>query len=237
MHLSATLLLRRLASSRGGFTLVELLVVIGIIAILAGVALGPITNGIKKAKQSSAVQEAHAIGLAMYSFANDNQQLYPDTSNPAGNSGTAAAAATGPLLSGGYVTDPSIFYISSDSATVKYTGTIATAAANLKAANISWDFISGGGGGLSSVSYPAVPILWTTVGGASFTGLNTAAGAVDITVTPTLTTLPFGTTGIAVFYENNSAAFVTANVAGTITVVASANNSGSSGSAAVLSGQ
>ena len=57
-------------SSRDGFTLVELLVVIGIIAILAGVALGPITNGIKKAKQSAGVQEAHAIGLAMYSFAN-----------------------------------------------------------------------------------------------------------------------------------------------------------------------
>src|SRR5476651_1941329 len=95
-------------SSRGGFTLVELLVVIGIIAMLAGVALGPITNGIKKAKQSAGLQSAHAIGLAMYSFANDNQQLYPDIT-----SGTAANIAQ-TLLGGGYVTDPGIFFLSGD---------------------------------------------------------------------------------------------------------------------------
>lgn len=40
--------------------LVEVAVVLGIVAILAGVALGPITNGIKKAKQSSALQKALA---------------------------------------------------------------------------------------------------------------------------------------------------------------------------------
>src|SRR5271154_5424604 len=97
-------------NSRGGFTLVELLVVIGIIAILAGVALGPITNGIKKAQQSSGVQEAHAIGLAMYSFANDNNQTYPDKS---GGSATAGDIA-GNLLAGGYVTDATIFSLSGD---------------------------------------------------------------------------------------------------------------------------
>ena len=51
------------ARQSGGFTLVELLVVIGIIAILAGVALGPITSGIKKAKESAAMQSCRSIGL------------------------------------------------------------------------------------------------------------------------------------------------------------------------------
>jgi anti-sigma-K factor RskA len=41
------------------FRMVEVAVVLGIIAILAGVALGPITSGIKQAKQSAIVQLAH----------------------------------------------------------------------------------------------------------------------------------------------------------------------------------
>jgi prepilin-type N-terminal cleavage/methylation domain-containing protein len=225
---------RRTASSRGGFTLVELLVVIGIIAILAGVALGPITNGIKKAQQSSGVQEAHAIGLAMYSCANDNQQLYPDTSNPPGNTGTAAAAPAHALLAGGYVTDPSIFYLSSDSLTAKYTGTVASAASTISNTAISWDFVGNGGTGVSSVNYPSMPILWSTVGGASVT-YGTATS--PITVTPTLTTLPYQTTGMAVFFENNSAQFITANPNGLITMVTGPNNSGISSAPTTLSGQ
>src|SRR5271168_335958 len=98
------------ARQSGGFTLVELLVVIGIIAILAGVALGPITNGIKKAQQSTGVQEAHALGLAMYSYANDNQQLYPDKSG----GGATAKDVAADLLAGGYVTDATIFGLSGD---------------------------------------------------------------------------------------------------------------------------
>src|ERR1700735_5544271 len=128
----------RTASFRGGFTLVELLVVIGIIAILAGVALGPITNGIKKAKESSGVQSAHALGLAMYSAANDNNQLYPDVS------GGDASNIAKTLLGGGYVTDPGIFFISGDSnGAAKYSLTT-PAAANIAQSNVSWDFVSNG---------------------------------------------------------------------------------------------
>jgi prepilin-type N-terminal cleavage/methylation domain-containing protein len=229
---------RRTASSRGGFTLVELLVVIGIIAILAGVALGPITNGIKKAQQSAGVQSAHAVGLALYSCANDNQQLYPDTSNPAGNTGTAAAASARALLAGGYVTDPSIFWISSDSdsGASKFTGALASAASTIASTNISWDFVGNGGPGVSSVNYPSLPVLWSTIDGAAVTGLGSGANTAITAPLTAGSNYPFGTVGLAVFFENNASQFVTANPAGTVTFVTANNNSGAPSAAAVLSG-
>jgi prepilin-type N-terminal cleavage/methylation domain-containing protein len=205
-------------SSRGGFTLVELLVVIGIIAILAGVALGPITNGIKKAKQSSGLQSAHALGLAMYSAANDNNQLYPDKT---GGSATAAdIAAT--LLSGGYVSDATIFYLSGDTAATKMDSTHNTAS-TITQAYVCWDFLANGGNGVSSTAYPWLPIVWSTIAGATAPTFTTAAGS-PITVTPVAAN-PFGTAGLAVFYVNNAAAFVTATgTTGICNMVSSASN-------------
>jgi len=226
------LLCRTARASRGGFTLVELLVVIGIIAILAGVALGPITNGIKKAQQSAGLQEAHALGLAMYSFANDNQQLYPDPGTPgvpAGNSVTSAAGVAGPLLAGGYVTDATIFGLAGDSNTsyVKVSSTTNTAT-TITAAQVSWDFLGNNGAGVSSTAFPFVPLLWSTLnGGTEPTTFNVTAGTA-ITGIP-IATNPFGTAGIAIFYINNSAAFVTASLVGGVlecNMVTGANNLG-----------
>ncbi|HEX4139706.1 MAG TPA: DUF4349 domain-containing protein [Candidatus Methylacidiphilales bacterium] len=45
---------------------IEVLAVLFIILILCGVALGPITNGIRKAKQSSEIQMAHALAVQDY---------------------------------------------------------------------------------------------------------------------------------------------------------------------------
>jgi prepilin-type N-terminal cleavage/methylation domain-containing protein len=227
-------LARRTASSRGGFTLVELLVVIGIIAILAGVALGPITNGIKKAKQSTGVQSAHALGLAEYSAANDNNQLYPDASG-----GTAANVAM-TLLGGGYVTDPTIFFLSGDTAagTGKFSATTAPAT-TIAQSNISWDFLGNGGAGASSTSYPQLPLLWSTLGTTPPT-IGGAAVSTAITTAPTAT-CPFGTDGVAIFYVNNSAAFLTSNTSsGTyqVTMVtASSMTSAAPGSYNVLQGK
>jgi prepilin-type N-terminal cleavage/methylation domain-containing protein len=64
------------AAQAAGFTLVELLVVIGIIAILAGVAFPAITKGIGKARESAAMQTAGQIGLSEFQYQNDNS-TYP----------------------------------------------------------------------------------------------------------------------------------------------------------------
>ncbi len=73
--------------------------------IVLGVCLGP-TGGPGRAYQSSLVQTAHALGIALYSYANDNQGLYPD--------GTSSTEVFQKLMDGGYVTDPAIFYIAMD---------------------------------------------------------------------------------------------------------------------------
>src|SRR5277367_4156460 len=208
-------------SSRGGFTLVELLVVIGIIAILAGVALGPITNGINKAKQSAGLQEAHALGLAMYSAANDNNQYYPDKSGGGATAGDIAAT----LLAGGYVSDATIFGLSGDTAgAFKKMDSTHNSAATITAAYVSWDFMVNGGTGVSSTSYPWLPIVWSTINGATVAPSFTTAAGSAITVIPVITN-PFQTQGMAIFYINNAAAFIPATgTTSTVNMVSAASN-------------
>ena len=197
----------RTASSRGGFTLVELLVVIGIIAILAGVALGPITNAIKKAKDSSGVTSAHSIGVALFSYANDNSQTFPDSS------GATADTVAAQLMSGGYITDASVFHLSGD----KDTGEQPLSSSNDTASTIgastmvSWDFMGNGGSGVDSTKYTFLPIVWShTNTMATFS--TTANGA--CTASTLIQNDPFSTDGVAAYYINNSSAFVTSTLSG-----------------------
>ena len=164
---------------------------IGIIAILAGVALGPITSGIRKAQQSGAVQSARTLQISEFQFANDNNQLFPY--------GTDAGAIANSLVSGGYVSDPGIFLIVASTNETKYTGST-TPPAYTKA-NVSWDFGIGPTTGLNS-SFPDECVAVISSGGGT---LNFAAGVQTATVGPTS---PFGTAGMAVCYKNSSAKFL-----------------------------
>jgi prepilin-type N-terminal cleavage/methylation domain-containing protein len=64
--------------TRGGFTLVELLVVIVIIAALAGLTAPMVIKQRKKADQTEAVNNARQIGLALFQFDTDYAS-YPDS--------------------------------------------------------------------------------------------------------------------------------------------------------------
>ncbi len=60
-----------------GFTLMELLIVIAIIALLSAVSLAAL-NGIRaKAKRSAAVQTLRTLGQAVEVYAGDNKGVYP----------------------------------------------------------------------------------------------------------------------------------------------------------------
>ena len=71
------------------FTLVELLVVISIIGLLAGLAIPAINGGLKSAKAGACLSNLHQIGVATMAYAADNSFRLPDA-----GSGTSDMWAT-----------------------------------------------------------------------------------------------------------------------------------------------
>lgn len=200
-------------SNRGGFTLVELLVVIGIIAILAGVALGPITRGIKQAQESASIQVAHQMGALEFAYSNDYAQTYPY--------GTKAEDVANVLLNGGYANNATIFYMAGTKAAQKYTG--ATAPFALTAPNCNWDYMVNNTTGLDSSTNDLTPLCQLT-GSTTLSGFPTSTGTgLDLTIDPTVAA--FGSDGIAVYYKGNNAVFIKCVLAS----ASSATNSKTSG--------
>jgi len=212
-------------TGRGGFTLVELLVVIGIIAILAGVALGPITHGLENAKESAGLQTARTIALADFQYANDNGYVYA--------SGTKSEDVAVALILGQYISDPSIFAASRN---VAFSGTTSSltltngSSGGFPSTAICWDFMTGpppatGSGpntGLGTSDPDGMPLVFSTgqtvnvpADGSTYTGIQVNQKGTN----------PFGTNGVAVCFKSNSAQFLKSTLSnGTAQINTGANN-------------
>lgn len=169
-------------------------IIVGIIGVLlipccAGVALGPITNGIKKAKESSAMQASRAIELAMFAYATDHNGVYPD--------GQTSTEVFQKLIDEKYVADSALFYIGGMQGKTKATST------KLTADNVCFDVTSG----VAADSPQDVPVVFSTG--------YTVTYAANSKATPDPgSQTPFP--GIAVAYKDSSARFLAALSDGTV---------------------
>jgi len=180
------------------------ILLLGILFILFGISLGPIHEGPLRVKHSPLLQTAHVIGLALFYYANDNDQHYPD--------GASSTEVFQKLLDGGYVTDPNLFYIPMPGKVPPKAGQ------KLKSENVSWDLTAP----TVSNSYGGLPLLFMTgykvsyvPGGAATPVIKPAPEYEAPGPPPTWFERTFEnrsvnyepSAGIAVFYMNNSVAF------------------------------
>ena len=136
---------------------------------------------VREAQQSSGVQSAHGIGVALYSYAQDHGGKYPD--------GKSSTEVFQKLMDGGYVTDPTIFFLPGVSGKTKGTGTV------LKPENVCWDFTKG----TRPDDTSGVALVFSTGTQMDYTRGKKARVFKDA---------PFESEGVAVFFSNEAAAFI-----------------------------
>jgi prepilin-type N-terminal cleavage/methylation domain-containing protein len=171
------------------FTLVELLVVISIIGLLAGMAVPAIQGGLDKAKQQVDVSNMRQCGMIAFSYANDNDGNYNGTNT---NSLSSTTFFTN-LVALGQLNTTKIL------AGNGYTA--ATSTNNILANNIAWGYNSP----LTTSDDGNLPLFITK---------NFPVGSTFSNVSIASATVGWKSKGIAVYRVGNSAEFIKPGTAG-----------------------
>lgn len=174
------------------FTLVELLVVITIIGLLAGMAVPAIQGGLDKAKQQVDVQNVRQLGTIFFNEANENNGLYrvnSDLTNTqaAGNFLTIVQA----MVSNSLITTPKILAGNGVNP--------ATSTNNIASANIAFCYVAG----LTVSDDGTIPLLLTK-------GPTTLSSS-NITLQDSW---PWKKKGLVIYRVGNSAEFLKSGTLG-----------------------
>lgn len=153
-------------SLRRGFTLVELLVVIVIIAALAGLTAPMVIRQRKKADQTEAVNNARQIGIALMEFENEYLTFPDDTTATAVKDATDTALVSGTksndrfrqLIRAGIAQSETMFYAKT-AYTKKPDGILTTDIQALAAGEVGYGILMDGVKGLSAAGNPSRPII------------------------------------------------------------------------------
>ncbi|HEV3270547.1 MAG TPA: hypothetical protein VGZ93_00020 [Candidatus Methylacidiphilales bacterium] len=192
--------------SPSGLSRTELLVLVVILVILTGIAIGPILNHLEEARINRAMESARTLNTLLSQYATDNNGVYPvglDTSAVGKSEGIARN-----LLENNYTPDASIFAVGS---TAPYAGT-ASDFSDIAPANISWDFTAGAttSTGITSAAPDLLPTVYST--GESVVYPTTSGAGLDL---PLSGNGPFGKSGVLAAYKGGNAAFIPATPSGT----------------------
>ncbi len=97
--------MKGMRQDEAGFTLIELIIVIAVIAILLGIALPRIRGMIDEGNTAKAAAELRALQVAVESYYIHNSKIYPADGSSTWQS-ALTAATTRPKLIGSALTDP-----------------------------------------------------------------------------------------------------------------------------------
>jgi len=139
---------------RTAFTLIELLTVMCIIAILAGAALPVYTKVMLNGKQTAALSNARQIAMSLRLYANDNDGVYPNTTNSYSQQISTSNDAFRSLFPT-YMDNEKVFTIASAKVGASADNNISDASHILQPGENYWSFIEG----LSTTSNSNWPLI------------------------------------------------------------------------------